>query len=209
MCTRWSSRTCCAADGSSSPTFDPVADAASACSLSRRPPGELLAPTRCRSALGALPRSSWPLPPDSNRTTVVTDPWPVHRSRIVLPARRRALTPWTEPCEPRASSPTLGWPSRGSFGSASSTRPGALSRERCSPSEPLDELLCSLGGLTRSRMRSRRRCTVWGVMPAAMFGGNVDVRIVLDAADEAAYGRIRDRLVRMWHHFDPLSRWMH
>jgi hypothetical protein len=58
-------------------------------------------------------------------------------------------------------------------------------------------------------MRSRRRCTVWGVMPAAMFGGNVDVRIVLDAADEAAYGRIRDRLVRMWHDFDPLSRWMY
>jgi hypothetical protein len=40
-------------------------------------------------------------------------------------------------------------------------------------------------------------------------GGDVDVRIVLDTAEEAAYGRIRDRLVRMWHDFDSLSRWMY
>jgi hypothetical protein len=37
----------------------------------------------------------------------------------------------------------------------------------------------------------------------------VDVRIVLDATEGAAYGRIRDRLVRMWHDFDPLARWMY
>ena len=40
-------------------------------------------------------------------------------------------------------------------------------------------------------------------------GGDVDVRNVLEATEEAAYGRIRDQLARMWHDFDPLSRWMY
>jgi hypothetical protein len=43
----------------------------------------------------------------------------------------------------------------------------------------------------------------------AATNGDVGVRIVLDPIEEAAYGRIRDRLVRMWHDFDPLSRWLY
>lgn len=31
--------------------------------------------------------------------------------------------------------------------------------------------------------------------------------VVLTDVEEAAYGRVRDRLVAMWHDFDPLERW--
>lgn len=33
--------------------------------------------------------------------------------------------------------------------------------------------------------------------------------IVLTAAEEAAYRRIRDQLVAIWHNYDPLARWLY
>ena len=42
---------------------------------------------------------------------------------------------------------------------------------------------------------------------ATRLGTATDTRVVLTDTEEAAYRRLRDRWVAMWHDYDPLARW--
>ena len=79
---------------------------------------------------------------------------------------------------------------------------GAVTAERLVEIAARLHGVCDLGwGVDEQRLA---RC-----LDRAAAGADVEVRIVLDPVEEAAYGRIRDRLVRMWHDFDPLARWLY